>query len=82
MGSLESPEAHHQPFRDPEEEHTIVSGIIRDFTRRYGFVTAVGGGLLRDEAGILWVPNDPSSVTSIFEQGLRRAEISADEPAA
>ena len=82
MGSPESTEGQHQPFRDPEEEHTKVSGMIRDFTRRYGFVTAVGEGLLRDEAGILWVPNDPSSVASIFEQGLRRAEVSADDPAA
>lgn len=65
---------------DPEEEHGgIVSGQIRDFTRRYGDVTPDEEGQgLRDSSGILWRAIDSRSVTTILFGGLRRVEPARD----
>lgn len=60
---------------DPESEHGgIISGQIRDFTRRYGLVqpSSEFSGYVEDKAGNLYEAVDDSSVTAILFSGLRR----------
>jgi len=68
-------------FIDPEAEHGgIISGQIRDFTRRYGDLRPSDEhpGLMEDSAGTLWEPVDRTSVTSVLFNGMQRVVLDTE----